>query len=175
MATVYVALGANLGNREANLRMALGGITRMAQVDAVSSLYESAAEGSPQQPDYLNAVCGVQPGRPPLPLLRFLLALEREIGRRRGGVPGEPRPIDLDVLLYDDEALEAPELTLPHPRMLGRNFVMRPLAEIAPDVAHPSWRKTAGEAAEELGEAGLSVLSGQGWDGVATAPQDVRL
>jgi 2-amino-4-hydroxy-6-hydroxymethyldihydropteridine diphosphokinase len=174
MAAVYLAIGANTGNREANLRMALRGITRMARVEAVSSLYQSAPEG-PAQPDYFNAVCRVETGLEPLPLLRFLKGLEHEIGRRPTGGTAQPRPIDIDVLLYDDATIEEPELLVPHPRMLGRMFVMGPLAEIAPEVRHPSWAAAAGEIAAGLGNEGLTVVSGAGWDGVVAASQDVRL
>jgi 2-amino-4-hydroxy-6-hydroxymethyldihydropteridine diphosphokinase len=174
MATVYLALGSNIGNREANLRMALRGLTRMARVEAVSSLYRSPPEGPPQ-PDYYNAVCRIETGLDPLPLLRFLLALEHEIGRRRTGATAEPRPIDLDVLLYDDLTIDDPELSVPHPRMLARAFVMRPLAEIAPELRHPSWEADAGKLAERLGAEGMTVVAGPGWDGVVGAAQDVRL
>jgi 2-amino-4-hydroxy-6-hydroxymethyldihydropteridine diphosphokinase len=174
MASVYLALGSNIGNREANLRMALRGLTRMARVEAVSSLYRSWPEG-PRQPDYYNAACRIETGLEPLPLLRFLQALEHEIGRRPATGAAQPRPIDLDLLLYDDATIDEPQLTVPHPRMTGRAFVMRPLAEIEPEAGHPSWEKSAAAIAAKLDEGGLTVVSGPGWDGVVEAPQDVRL
>jgi 2-amino-4-hydroxy-6-hydroxymethyldihydropteridine diphosphokinase len=174
MATVYLALGSNIGNREANLRMALRGLTRMARIDAVSSLYKSAPEGPPQ-PDYFNAVARIEAGLEPLPLLRFLQSLEHEIGRRPNSVASGPRPIDLDILLYDDLTIDEPTLTVPHPRMLQRPFVMRPLAEIAPETTHSSWTKSASEVASELGDEGLEVLQEMGWDGVVATSQDVKL
>jgi 2-amino-4-hydroxy-6-hydroxymethyldihydropteridine diphosphokinase len=146
----------------------------MANVEVVSSLYRSTPEGPPQ-PDYYNAVCRVETGLEPLPLLRFLRGLEHEIGRRPVAGSARPRPIDLDLLLYDDRVIEAPDLTVPHPRMLGRPFVMRPLAEIAPDATHPSWQGTALEIASVLDESGLTTVSGPGWDGVLASSQDVQL
>jgi 2-amino-4-hydroxy-6-hydroxymethyldihydropteridine diphosphokinase len=172
VATVFVALGGNIGNREANLRTALQGITRMARVEAVSSLYETEPEGPPQ-PKYLNAVCRLETGLTPESLLRFLQGLEHEIGRRRAGGDNEPRVIDLDILLYDDVVIDSPDLTVPHPRMAARAFVMTPLAEIAPEITVNG--RAAGEVAAELAQEGIKVRAGQGWDGVVTAAQDVRL
>jgi 2-amino-4-hydroxy-6-hydroxymethyldihydropteridine diphosphokinase len=174
MATIYLALGSNLGNRAENLRMALRGLTRMARVDAVSSLYRSAPQGPPQ-PDYYNAVCRVETGLDPEPLLRFLQALEYEIGRRPGGERHGARPIDIDILLYDDLAIDSEALSVPHPRMLERAFVMRPLAEIAPETGLPGSGKTAGQVSAAMEAGGLSVVAERGWDGVLDAAQDVRL
>jgi 2-amino-4-hydroxy-6-hydroxymethyldihydropteridine diphosphokinase len=172
MATVFVALGANIGNRRANLQMALGALTRMSRVDAVSSLYETEAEGPPQ-PKYLNAVCRIETGLTPESLLRFLHGIEEEIGRRRTSTKNEPRVIDLDLLLYDDRAIEMPELTVPHPRMVTRAFVIIPLAEIAPDVSVAG--RTAAEVAAELSRDGIEMGEEAGWDGVAASAQDVKL
>jgi len=174
MSTVYLALGSNLGNRRANLIMALRGLTRMARVDAVSSLYRSVPEGPPQ-PDYYNAVCRVETGLDPEPLLRFLQTLEHEIGRRPGAERHGPRPIDLDLLLYDDLVIDSEALSVPHPRMLLRAFVMRPLAEIAPEAVHPGSGETPLEISAVLDESGLSVVAERGWDGVLDAAQDVKL
>jgi len=168
----YVALGSNLGNREANLRMALLGITRMARIKAVSSLYETEPEGPPQ-PKYYNAVCRIETGLSPESLLRFLQGIEHEIGRRRSGEVMAPRPIDLDLLLYDDRAIDDAGLVVPHPRMAGRAFVMAPLSELAPEVMLGG--RTAKEIAGELGRAGLEVVADAGWDGVVASAQDVLL
>src|SRR5919108_5809969 len=114
MSTVYLGLGANIGNREANMRMALRGLTRMARVEAVSALYETEPIGSIEdQPAFYNAVCRIETGLEPESLLRFVKALEHEIGRRPGGAPGGPRPIDLDILLYDDRVTESRDLVIP--------------------------------------------------------------
>ena len=172
MATAHIALGANLGNRRENLRMALRGITRMARVDAVSSLYETEPEGPPQ-PKYWNAVCRIETGLTPESLLRFLQGLEHEIGRRQTAEPNEPRVVDLDLLLYDDRSIDEPDLTIPHPRMTARSFVMTPLAEITPDTVIQG--RSAKETAKELGQAGVEIVADQGWDGVVETAQDVRL
>lgn len=175
MSTVFIALGSNIGNREANLRMALRAMTRMARVRAVSSLYESEPDGGADQPVYLNAVCCIETGLEPLSLLRFLKGLEHEIGRRPTSGSGEPRPIDLDILLFDDRIVERDDLTVPHPRLADRPFVIQPLAEIKPDVELPGTGGTAGVMASKVGEAGLKRRVGPGWDGVAGAGQQVRL
>ena len=172
MAIAYIALGANLGNRRENLRMALRGITRMARVDAVSSLYETEPEGPPQ-PKYYNAVCRIETGLTPESLLRFLQGLEHEIGRRPTAELLFPRPIDLDLLLYDHRTIDQPDLTIPHPRMATRPFVMTPLAEIAPDAVIDG--RGAKEIAQELGQAGVEIVAEQGWDAVVETAQDVRL
>jgi 2-amino-4-hydroxy-6-hydroxymethyldihydropteridine diphosphokinase len=175
MATVYVGLGANIGNREANLLMALRGITRMARVEAVSSLYETDPIGSVPQPAFYNAACRIETGLEPESLLRFLKSLEHEIGRRPGGPVGGPRPIDLDILLYEDRVLESIDLTIPHPRLTERAFVLVPLAEIAPDARHPQRDVTIATLAEAAGNAGVRRIKDAGWDGVAGSEGRVRL
>lgn len=174
MATAFIALGANIGNREENLRMALRGLTRMTRVETVSSLYESDAVG-PAQQSFYNAVCGVETGLEPRSLLRFLKSLEHEIGRRSGGPHRGPRPIDLDILLYDEHVLEAEELAVPHPRMTKRAFVLVPLSEIAPNVRDPITGKTAAELAASADAGGVRRIKGAGWDGVAGNQGRVRI
>ena len=175
MSTVYVALGANIGNRQANLRMALRAMTRMARVQAVSSLYESEPEDGAEQPAYYNAVCRIETGLEPLPLLRFLKGLEHEVGRRRTAEPAGPRPLDLDILMLDDRVVESDSLMVPHPRMEARAFVLQPLAEIAPDVVVPGTGETASALAKKVGTVGVRRIAEAGWDGVAGAPQHMRL
>jgi 2-amino-4-hydroxy-6-hydroxymethyldihydropteridine diphosphokinase len=176
MATVYIGLGANIGNREANLRMALRGLTRMARVEFVSSLYETDPIGSVRdQPAFYNAVCRIETGLEPESLLRFLKSLEHEIGRRPGGPVGGPRPIDLDILLYENRVHESEDLVIPHPRIAERAFVIVPLAEVAPDVRHPQRDKTIVQLAEELGSEGVRRIKEAGWDGVAGTEERVRL
>ena len=172
MAVAYVALGANLGNRRANLQMALRGLTRMARVEAVSALYETPPEGPPQ-PNYYNAVCRLETGLSPESLIRFLQGLEHEIGRRPAAEALAPRVIDLDLLLYEDLVIDDAGLVVPHPRMAGRAFVMVPLAEIAPEVVVSD--RAAKEIAEKLGDLGTSVVATTGWDGVVESAQDVLL
>lgn len=173
MGRVYIGLGANIGNREANLRMALRGLTRMARIEAASSLYETDPVGAVQQPAFYNAACRIECGLEPISLLRFLKSLEHEIGRRPGGPPGGPRPIDLDILLYEDRVLESEELTVPHPRMHDRAFVLVPLAEIAREVVHPQRKETIAKLAEVAAKEGVRRIKDAGWDGVAGT--DVRV
>jgi 2-amino-4-hydroxy-6-hydroxymethyldihydropteridine diphosphokinase len=175
MAAVYLGLGANIGNREANLRMALRGLTRMARVEAVSSLYETDPIGSVPQPAFYNAVCRIETGLEPQALLRFLRSLEHEIGRRPGGPTGGPRPIDLDILLYEDRVLQTEDLTIPHRRLAERAFVLVPLAEIAPDVRHPMREQTIAELAAAVNQEGVRLIIDAGWDGVAGTQDRVRL
>ncbi len=167
MAKVYLGLGANLGNREANLRMALRGLTRMARLDAVSSLYETDPVGVRDQPPFYNTACRIETGLEPRPLLRFLQSLEQEIGRRPGGRHWGPRPIDIDILLYGEQVVEAEGLIIPHPRLSERAFVLVPLTEIAPEVTHPLLGITLAELRVAVGEQGVRVVADRGWDGVA--------
>jgi 2-amino-4-hydroxy-6-hydroxymethyldihydropteridine diphosphokinase len=176
MPVVYLGLGANIGNREANLRMALRGLTRMARVEAVSSLYETDPVGAVQdQPAFYNAVCRIETGLEPESLLRFLRSLEHEIGRRPGGPIGGPRPIDLDILLYEDRVLESEDLTIPHPRLAERAFVLVPLSDIGPDARHPQRDETIGELAKEVGKGGVRRIKDAGWDGVVGSEGRVRI
>ncbi len=176
MATVYLGLGANVGNREANLRMALRGLLRLARVEAVSALYETDPVGNPDQPPFYNAACRIQTGLEPRPLLRFLQNLEQEIGRRPGGPQFGPRPIDLDILLYEERVVDEEGLVIPHPRLAERAFVLVPLAEIAADVRHPALGKTVGELRAAVGDAGVRRTAPAGWSGIeGMADQTVRL
>ena len=133
----YVGLGSNLGDRAANLAEARRRLNDSGRIIAASSIYETAPWGvDPGQPDYLNQVVAMATPLPPSGLLELLLSIEREMGRVRGA-PGDPRLIDLDLLLYGEEVINEPGLTLPHPRMSERAFVLAPLAEIAPGSVHP--------------------------------------
>ncbi len=171
MSTVYLGLGSNLGNREANLRLALRGLGRMARLEEVSSLYEAVAVGGPEQPPFYNAACRIEVGLEPRSLLRFLQGLEQEIGRRLGGVPHSPRPIDLDILLYEERFLDEEGLSIPHPLLAERAFVLAPLAEIAPGVRHPRLGKSVAELLQVLSQEGVRWIAGPGWDGVAGASE----
>ena len=133
----YVGLGSNLGDRAANLAAARQQLNEAGRLVARSSIYETAPWGvDPGQPDYLNQVVSLATPLPPADLLEVLLTIELGLGRVRT-TPGGPRLIDLDLLLYGDQVIDEPGLTLPHPRMCERAFVLAPLAEIAPDVTHP--------------------------------------
>ena len=176
MAIVYLGLGSNLGNREANLRAALRGLWRMGRVEAVSSLYETEPVGGPAQPPFYNAACSWETALEPRPLLRFLQGLEHELGRRPGEERWAPRPIDLDVLLYGDRILGEEGLTIPHPRLAERPFVLAPLAEIAADARHPVEGKTIAELLAAAGTEGVRRIAEAGWDGLeGMAAEKLRL
>jgi 2-amino-4-hydroxy-6-hydroxymethyldihydropteridine diphosphokinase len=163
-ATVYLGLGANVGDRLANLRMALARLQTLARLETVSSLYETQPQGVSDQPLFFNAVCRVSTGLEPQALLRFLKNLEWEIGRRPGGQTWGPRLIDLDILLYDDRVVDAPELKVPHPRLAERAFVLVPLAELAPELRHPLLGKTMKELLASVGEEGVRRIAPAGWE-----------
>ena len=176
MSSVYLGLGSNLGNREANLRAALRALWRMGRVEAVSSLYETGPVGGPEQPPFLNAACRFETGLEPRPLLRFLKGLEHELGRRPGGEQWGPRPIDLDILLYDDRLLDEEGLVVPHPRLAERPFVLAPLAEIAAGVPHPAAGKSVAQLLKAAGEHGVQCVAGAGWEGLeGMAAEKLRL
>lgn len=143
--SVFVALGSNVGDREANLLAARRGLeARGFRITAMSSLYLTEPVDAPPQEWFLNAVAGGETALSPEALLQACLDTEREMGRVRD-VPRGPRTIDLDLLLYGSEVRDAPGLVLPHPRMPARRFVLVPLAEIAPAARHPILGLTAAE------------------------------
>ena len=153
MARVYIGLGSNMGDRRAYLRTAVIAVARLGGVEvlATSPVVETDPVGGPAgQGKYLNAAVEVETEIPPPELLRRLLAIEDSLGRERAERWG-PRTIDLDILLYGDEVIETDELTVPHPRMHERRFVLEPLAAIAPGARHPVTGKTAAGMLAEVG------------------------
>lgn len=159
--TAYLGLGANIGNRAANLRMALR-LLPPVDVLEVSSLYETEPVGLTAQPPFYNAVCYVATDLSPRDLLHHLKQVEHAIGRRPG-IPWGPRPIDLDILFYDEIVLSEPDLELPHPRLAERAFVLAPLAEIAPELRHPVLGRTIAELLSEADQHGIRLIEGRGW------------
>lgn len=158
MAEVYIALGSNLGDRAANLRQAVRRIAAHLTVESVSSVYETEPVGLKAQPSFLNAVLRGVTTRAPRDVLDRLVEIEQMMGRERT-VPLGPRTIDLDLLHYEGVRTDEVDLSLPHPRMRTRRFVLVPLAEIAPalrvDPAGPSISELlaalpAGEAVERV-------------------------
>jgi 2-amino-4-hydroxy-6-hydroxymethyldihydropteridine diphosphokinase len=133
MTRAYVGLGANLGNREGTIRAA---VAQLPGVVAVSPLRETDPVGVTDQPQFLNGVAALETELPPRELLDVLLAVERGLGRERRERWG-PRTIDLDLLLYGDEVIDEDGLTVPHPRLRERRFVLEPLADLAPKLVVP--------------------------------------
>lgn len=138
MASAFIAIGSNLQQPQLQVEQAIQAISGLPHTSLVkhSSLYRTAPVGYDNQPDFINAVTEVETSLKPLELLHALLALENVQGRERP-FPNAPRVLDLDLLLYNGSIMNTPELTLPHPRMHTRGFVMLPLAEIAPDLMIP--------------------------------------
>ncbi len=160
MATVYLGLGANLGDRLHNLRQALSMLGEKAHVECVSSVYETEPVGYADQPLFLNAVCRATTALRPRQLLKFVKAIEKKLGRT-AGFRNAPRPADIDILYYDDEILHVKELTIPHPRLKERAFVLVPLAEIAADIVDPETGVSVRDMKEALGEyKGVSLWGG---------------
>ncbi|HEY0263393.1 MAG TPA: 2-amino-4-hydroxy-6-hydroxymethyldihydropteridine diphosphokinase [Granulicella sp.] len=150
-----VALGSNLdsawGDREATIREAVRRAGDLGRVVRVSSFYDTEPVGYTEQPRFLNGAMLLETELAPVELLRRLMGIERAMGRDRShAVEKGPRVIDLDLLLYDDVVMESAELTLPHPAMQERRFVLEPLAEIAPGMRHPRLGVTVGELLAHL-------------------------
>ena len=150
-----IALGSNLnsefGDREANLEEAVQRIGGLGEVRAVSSFYDTEPVGFLEQPRFLNGALVLETELEPVELMRELLGVERAMGREReGAIAKGPRVIDLDLLLYGDVVISTEELTLPHPEMQARRFVLEPLAEIAPEWVHPVLGVTVGTMLKRL-------------------------
>ena len=145
----YLSLGSNLGDRAANLATAVEHLRALGRVSRISSWYETEPVEVTEQPWFLNGVVELQTELTPVVLLSNLLQIERAMGRVRNQPKG-PRSIDIDLLLYDDETVNTPELTVPHAAMHERRFVLVPLVEIAPEAVHPVLRKPAWKLLEML-------------------------
>jgi 2-amino-4-hydroxy-6-hydroxymethyldihydropteridine diphosphokinase len=164
MPIAYIALGSNLaseqGNRAETLSTAIDRLGSLGRVMATSSLYETEPVGYHNQPHFLNAVLALETKLEPVPLLRALLAIERILGRDRSqGIPNGPRTLDLDLLLVGDVTVAGEELTLPHPALAERRFVLAPLVEIAPHLRHPLLKQTMAELLARLPDEGENRIS----------------
>ena len=145
----YLSLGSNIGDRETRLRDAIQQLESAGTVRSVSSIYETEPVEFTDQPQFLNCAVTLETSSTPEQLMQQLLEIERAMGRQRLQKKG-PRTIDLDILLFGDDVVNAPGLTIPHPAMQHRRFVLEPLSEIAPDAIHPVFKKTVRRLLEEL-------------------------
>lgn len=143
--TVYLSLGSNLGNRENYLKNALAEISKEAEFEKCSSIWETPAWGYTDEQLYLNIACAFKTEMMPLEFFIFLESVERQLGRNKKTIAPlkySAREIDIDILFFGEESYCTPELSIPHPRLHLRNFVLAPLCEIAPDFVHPEIEET---------------------------------
>jgi len=160
--TAFIALGSNLGDPAGQIRSALRALDKLPDTRLVrqSAFYRNPPEGGLEQPEFVNAVARIETRIGPRALLDRLLEIERDHGRVRD-YPNAPRTLDLDIVLYGDSMVQEPGLTIPHPRMLERVFVLAPLAEIAPDAVVPGTGRIA-DLAAKLDASGLVKLAAAG-------------
>lgn len=157
MHTVYLALGTNLGNRQANLKAAREALSPQMSIKAKSHVYETPPWGYADQADFLNQALKVETYLEPEALLKHLKRLEVALGRVPS-IQNGPRLIDIDILFYDDLVMDTPGLVIPHPRLHERNFVLVPLNDIAPDLVHPEFKKTVQELLSNIDQSGIVDL-----------------
>jgi 2-amino-4-hydroxy-6-hydroxymethyldihydropteridine diphosphokinase len=154
---IYISLGSNLGDRLANLRNAMTNISPKVKAVAQSSIYETEPWGYSDQPSFLNQIIKANTDLAPFDLLAFFKEIEVSMGRQETFRFG-PRLIDLDILFYDDLVLNTPKLTIPHPRIIERAFVLIPLVEIAPDLYHPVIGKTIQQLTTGVDSSSIEVF-----------------
>jgi 2-amino-4-hydroxy-6-hydroxymethyldihydropteridine diphosphokinase len=145
----YLSLGSNVGDRETQLQEALHRLNELGHVASVSSYYETEPIEFTQQPWFLNCALTLETNKTPEDLMKSILRIEQEMGRRRLQKKG-PRSIDIDILLFGEIVVNDAELTIPHPAMQERRFVLEPLAEIAPEVRHPVFKRSIRELRDAL-------------------------
>lgn len=158
MISVCFSLGSNLGDRAQTLAEALSCLRQQVQLLQVSSLYETAPVGYADQPAFLNLACEGRTTLPPDALLRFVKQIEQHLGRQATFRYG-PRLIDVDIVLYGGWVVSTPALSIPHPRMTERAFVLAPLAEIAPDARHPVLAQPINELLTQVDDTGVQRLT----------------
>ena len=156
--TVFLGLGSNLGDRQNNLNLAIDFLKERIKIEKASPVYDTAPVGNINQPRFLNMVLQISTRLPANTLLFMVKGIEAKLGR----VPIDtPRPIDIDILFYDDQVINTPpQLIIPHPRLAERAFVLMPLADIAPDFIHPVSKKTVRQMRTEVeGKEGVKLFS----------------
>lgn len=165
MPDAWLGIGSNLGDKTGNLRAAPAALARHGTIAAVSPLYATEPVGPVEQDWFLNACAHLETGLDAAALLAVIERIESDLGRERG-IPNGPRTIDIDLLLYDDLIVESAELTVPHPRMHLRRFVLEPLAAIAPGLLHPRLGKTIADLLrEQPASPAVRLVRGAGWQG----------
>lgn len=156
---VFIALGTNLGDRLKTLQEAIAHLPPLVRPRSVSPVYQTAPWGYSDQPDYLNQVIEAETELEPLGLLEYLKKLETKLGRKPTFRYG-PRVIDMDILFYDDLVLETSGLVIPHPRLHERDFVLIPLADLAPEKIHPVFGKTVSELKDQVSRGRVEIYTG---------------